>query len=410
MSSKDNTKRKYINSVTGIPDGVSSRFDITVNSIKSANKATPEKKVAVIDIEGVIGFDWEKYFNDEAMNDSNGVRSQLAEIDALDVDEININIINSPGGIISDGIAIHDHLASHKATITTNVVGYAASIATVIMQAASHENRRMSANAKVLSHGAMTPPHKYMNAQDLKDELENVEMLDRQIMSIMTKRGVSEGISEPMSKNGGHGRWILADEAKELGLVDEVYEPYSAVACAGIDHGKFNAVAKAFNLPEMENNLEDSRREPEINNANPKEESMTPEEIAALAAKAAVTAVAELNKSKEPVAVVAPVIPAVQVEEVNVEFDGDKLNPEDVAKHINKVKNAQLVAATDFNDVNSVLALHKALAGEDSVASKGPKGNTDLTKAPVVHKDQEAINKKQDQEDTLAFFSPKESK
>src|SRR4029077_12753927 len=68
-----------------------------------------------------------------------------------DVDNISLRI-NSPGGDVFDGVAIHNALKNHKATVTAHVDGIAASAASFIAMAA--DKIVMPSNSFMLVHGA----------------------------------------------------------------------------------------------------------------------------------------------------------------------------------------------------------------------------------------------------------------
>ncbi|KAK0329192.1 hypothetical protein LTR94_037805, partial [Friedmanniomyces endolithicus] len=68
---------------------------------------------------------------------------------ALDVEQLTVRI-NSYGGSVTDGIAIHNALKRHKATVTTVVDGIAASIASLIAMAG--DTVEMAENAQIMIH------------------------------------------------------------------------------------------------------------------------------------------------------------------------------------------------------------------------------------------------------------------
>lgn len=182
-----------------------------------------ESDEATIDIEGPIGEDW---FGD-GENTTKAIRNKLKEMAGLKVKKIIVNI-NSLGGQVNHGIGIHDVLATHKAEIETNVTGMTASAATVIAQAG--DIRKMSDNALYLIH---QPWSIFIsNVSELEDNLESLKKINDSLLRIYTKRsGQPESkIRELMDEANGNGKWIDADEAKEMGLIDEIYEPMKAAA------------------------------------------------------------------------------------------------------------------------------------------------------------------------------------
>lgn len=107
-------------------------------------KTEGEKKTAEVLLYDVIGEGWW----------GGGVSaSRFAEAIATlgEVDEIRV-LINSPGGLVSDGMAIYNTLADHPAHVVTHVTGQAASAASFILQAG--DERVMGETTSVFVHAA----------------------------------------------------------------------------------------------------------------------------------------------------------------------------------------------------------------------------------------------------------------
>lgn len=356
-----------------LPEGVESRFNITKRTIKAKNSTESDRNVAIIDVEGPIGYDWYKEWEGEEQNDSTTMRQRVAEIDALQVDEIKVNIIESPGGVIEDGIGMYEALVRHPAKVVTEVSGYAASIATILMLAG--DERRISSNAMALSHSAMLPICGYLNSTELRNAIEEAELLDSRIQSIMEKHGVDmEAIKPMMAADNGNGKWMDAEQAVEIGLATETFEVYRAVA--RVDFNNFKAVAQHFGLPvmpEAPKNIADGQ-EPinNKNNADNKEEPTMA--LSAEDKKDIAEIMATALAAKNDVEVQTPVAPELEkpVNEVEVEFTGDPMNQEDLDAHKMNLKKAQLKAACNFNDIDSVEKYQKALARLDKEAGGAP--------------------------------------
>ena len=407
-SLRDLQVEKPVASDKQLRDSITSRFEITTNVIKAKNISDPDRKVAIIDLEGPIGFDFEKWWNDEDQtNTGAAIREKLTEISALQVDEIKVNLIETPGGSVEDGIAIYEALLRHPAKITTDVMGYAASISTIIMQAADPGNRKMSTNAMALVHSPMIPIMGYMNSTEIQAALELTETLQRRMSAIYTKHGISEAHKPFAEANRGNGKWMLASEAKSIGLVDEVYEPFSGRAVAALDTMRFAGMAKSFKLPKLPK--AETGREPEHNNdANPKEKSMNEEQLLAALAKnneAMAKSIAEvLAAAIKPADAVASV---AIVPEVKVAFEGDLNDAEAVAKFEQEQKITELEKAVDRSSVASIREFQKAVAeirGEAPVAKVpgAPAANTSLVQK-TVSAATNGVNKK-DLDDSVAYM------
>ena len=194
----------------------------------STLKVYNQTKTAEIDIEGVIGF--EPWWSDEKKTTTKELmKSELKKIANLDVDEITVRI-NSYGGDVNHGVSMHDLLAESKAKVITEVRGHSASAATIIAQAG--DERRISANALYLVHQAQTAA--MGTAEDMEATKKMLDTVNKQMAELYSKRsGKSvEEVRAVMDRNNGQGEWITPDEAKALGFIDTIVEPFEAAASA----------------------------------------------------------------------------------------------------------------------------------------------------------------------------------
>jgi ATP-dependent protease ClpP protease subunit len=130
--------------------------------------------------------------------------------------------LNSPGGDVFDGVAIHSLLARHPGTVTVHVDGLAASAASFIMLAG---DRIVSArNAFVMIHDAMTGP--YGNSTTLRAAADLLDKVSENIADMYAERAGEdvEFWRTAMTTNGEDGTWYTGQEALTLGLVDELTE------------------------------------------------------------------------------------------------------------------------------------------------------------------------------------------
>lgn len=104
-----------------------------------------DKKAGEVRLYGVIGGDG---FFQEGIS-SEQFETALSGLGA--VDEITVHI-NSPGGLIGEGMAMYNALVRHPAKVITNVTGWAASAASFVLQAG--DERRMSETSTAMIHPA----------------------------------------------------------------------------------------------------------------------------------------------------------------------------------------------------------------------------------------------------------------
>jgi len=132
---------------------------------------------------------------------------------------INVRL-NSPGGDVFDGVAIHSLLARHPGTITVYVDGLAASAASFIMLAG---DRIVSArNAFVMIHDAMTGT--YGNANTHVEAAALLEKVSDNIADMYAERAGEDTAywRALMVEKGEDGTWYTGQEALAAGLVDEL--------------------------------------------------------------------------------------------------------------------------------------------------------------------------------------------
>lgn len=166
-----------------------------------------------------IGYDWwedkstAQLFAEELKN--------LGNVSSIDLH------INSNGGDVFDGQAIHTLIKNHKGFVTAYIDGLAASIATVIAMGA--DKVIMPKNAMMMIHNAWTGL--YGNANDLRKMADDLDHINDTIVNTYlakVKDKTDEAtIRDLMDKES----WLNAEECLSLGLCDEVSEPVKMAAC-----------------------------------------------------------------------------------------------------------------------------------------------------------------------------------
>jgi ATP-dependent protease ClpP protease subunit len=159
--------------------------------------------------------------------DDNAISAKkfVEDLNALGSDISNINLrINSPGGDVFDGVAIHNALKNHKATVTARVDGIAASIASYIAMAA--DKIVMPANSFLLLHNASGLS--FGTAEDMRAVADDLDRIDKAIIATYaTRSGQTTPKVKALLKED---RLMDAAEAKELGYADEVVKEVKMAA------------------------------------------------------------------------------------------------------------------------------------------------------------------------------------
>lgn len=204
-------------------NGLSKEDFLGLTEPAAVNFHMQDDDTAVIDIDGYIGEDLfrEWLTGEKSPNTVNNIKSTLREISAK---KIIVNI-NSPGGSLNDGLMIMNMLQSKKAEIVTNTMGFSASAATVIAMAGS--TRRMPETSFMLLHRCMFGICGWINQNTSRDITKDCEVIDATLIQMYEKNSEStaDEIANLMDEGGGYGRWISAEDALDMGLIDEVYDP-----------------------------------------------------------------------------------------------------------------------------------------------------------------------------------------
>lgn len=191
----------------------------TKKPIKYWEMSKTQDNIGEISIYGEIVS--EKWFDEEISATS--FKDDLNDLG--DVKTINLHI-NSPGGSVFEGIAIHNMLKMHKAKINVYVDGLAASIASVI--AMSGDTIFMPENSMLMIHNPWTVA--MGNSKELRKQADDLDRIAQ--MSVKTYLSKSNGKidEETLVKLLDEETWLSAQEAVDYGLADEVLESNKAVA------------------------------------------------------------------------------------------------------------------------------------------------------------------------------------
>jgi ATP-dependent Clp endopeptidase proteolytic subunit ClpP len=166
-------------------------------------------KRAKINIHSEIARPW---FDGE---DVVGARRFIADLDALDVEDIDLHI-NSPGGEVFEGLAIYNALKDHPARVHVQVDGVAASIASVVAMAG--DDIVMPKTAMMMIHD----PYGFAagTAADMQSMAATLEKVKGTLVAAYAERARAD--EERIVKMMSEETWLTAEEAVALGLADEV--------------------------------------------------------------------------------------------------------------------------------------------------------------------------------------------
>ena len=159
------------------------------------------------------------YEGEFTTDSANTLIAQLLYLDSDDSSK-DINLyINSPGGMVTAGLAVYDTMQFIKSPITTICMGMAMSFGAVILAAGSKGKRYALPNSRIMIHQPLVGGISGQ-ATDILVEAKEMSHTRRTLEEIMAKHTgqTFEKINRDMERNN----YMSAEEAKAYGIIDEV--------------------------------------------------------------------------------------------------------------------------------------------------------------------------------------------
>ena len=148
---------------------------------------------------------------------ANSTVMYLLMLDSINHDDIYL-YINSPGGSVSDGLAIIDTMNHIKSDVVTIAIGTAASMAAVILSNGSKGKRFALENANILIHQIMGGVQG--QATDIEIAYKHIAKLKDKLLDILSKNTGKD--KEKIKVDSDRDYWLDAKEAISYGLIDAV--------------------------------------------------------------------------------------------------------------------------------------------------------------------------------------------
>lgn len=150
---------------------------------------------------------------------SNSVVAQLLFLEADDPNKDIIMYINSPGGVITSGLAIYDTMQYIKADVCTVCIGQAASMGALLLGAGAPGKRYALPNSRIMIH----QPLGGARGQATDIEIQAREILRmKDITSQIIAKHTNQNIKKVL-KDTERDNFMSAEEAVEYGLIDKVF-------------------------------------------------------------------------------------------------------------------------------------------------------------------------------------------
>jgi ATP-dependent Clp protease protease subunit len=150
---------------------------------------------------------------------ANLIIAQLLFLEAEDPDRDISLYINSPGGVVTAGLAVYDTMQYLRAPVSTICIGMAASMASVLLAAGAKGKRYALPNSRIMIHQGSggfrgNTPDVLIQVK----ELESLININHQILARHTGQSV-----EKITRDTERDNFMSPDEAKAYGIIDEVY-------------------------------------------------------------------------------------------------------------------------------------------------------------------------------------------
>ena len=149
---------------------------------------------------------------------ANLIVAQLLFLEAEDPDKDIMFYINSPGGSITDGMAIYDTMQYIKCDVSTICMGMAASMGAFLLAGGTKGKRFALPNAEVMIHQPLG---------GAKGQATDIQITAQHIIKTKERmnRMLSEFTGQPIERINNdveRDNWKTAEEAKEYGLIDDI--------------------------------------------------------------------------------------------------------------------------------------------------------------------------------------------
>jgi ATP-dependent Clp protease, protease subunit len=150
---------------------------------------------------------------------ANLIIAQLLFLEAEDPDRDISLYINSPGGVVTAGLAIYDTMQYLRAPVSTICIGMAASMASVLLAAGAKGKRYALPNSRIMIHQGSggfrgNTPDVFIQVK----ELEKLNQINHEIMAKHTGQPLDKII-----KDTERDYFMAPSDAKAYGIIDEVY-------------------------------------------------------------------------------------------------------------------------------------------------------------------------------------------
>ncbi|MDD5939512.1 MAG: ATP-dependent Clp protease proteolytic subunit [Lachnospiraceae bacterium] len=149
------------------------------------------------------------------------VVAQLLFLEGEDPEKDIQMYINSPGGSISDGMAIYDTMQFIKCDVSTICVGEAASMGSFLLAGGAKGKRYALPNAEILIHQPLISGGLGGQATEIEIEAKHLNDIKKRMNTILAQN--TGRTYEELVRDTDRNHWMTAQEALDYGLIDHIY-------------------------------------------------------------------------------------------------------------------------------------------------------------------------------------------
>jgi len=150
---------------------------------------------------------------------ANLVIAQLIYLEGKDPNKDIFLYINSPGGVVSAGLAIYDTMRYIKCDVTTICIGLAASMGAFILSSGAKGKRYALPNAEVMIHQPLGGAQG--QASDIQIQAQHIMRTKAKLNKILSENTGKD--LETIEKDTDRDNYMTAKEAKDYGLIDQIF-------------------------------------------------------------------------------------------------------------------------------------------------------------------------------------------
>ena len=150
------------------------------------------------------------------------VIAQMLFLESEDPDKEIFFYINSPGGSISDGLAIFDTMNYIKCPVSTMCIGMAASMGAVLLASGAKGKRYATPNAEIMIHQPLISGGLSGQTTEIKIYSDHMVKTRERLNKILSERTGKP--LEQIEKDTERDNFMTAEEALKYGLIDEILE------------------------------------------------------------------------------------------------------------------------------------------------------------------------------------------